>query len=93
MSTTNTGDELDRLFYQELRGKTVTQEQKIILAWAEERLKPAVQALIAQKFIEAQYQELKTWIKFNGANKPILALMVKRLAELNNQLNQGEKDE
>lgn len=34
--------ELDRIFYNELRGKTVTHDQASILEWAEKRLKPAI---------------------------------------------------
>lgn len=46
-------DPVDKLFFQELRGKTITEEQAYILEWAEKRLKPAVRRLIEQERAEA----------------------------------------
>lgn len=50
--------ELDDLFYRELRGKTVTEDQQHILEWAERRLKPAILALLASSTVEARIDQM-----------------------------------
>lgn len=42
----STQEKLDQVFFEQLRGKTMTEEQDYILEWASKRLKPALANLI-----------------------------------------------
>lgn len=50
MSNTDLEDWLTQIFYDELRGKTVTPEQEYIIGWAEKRLKPAIVAKFEEQY-------------------------------------------
>jgi hypothetical protein len=79
-------DELDQIFYQALRGKTVTPEQAHILEWAEARLKPALLAreerirLEAEIKIHDEYWHSQRHVEEHGIGP--LALANKEATEL-----------
>lgn len=59
MNSTQNEDELKQVFYRALRGKTVTPDQAAILEWAERRLIPELQALLAKAENRARIDELE----------------------------------
>lgn len=61
--------ELDKIFYSELRGKTVTTDQVHILKWAEDRLKPAILAWHTAELAKARYNSSLTCAKYFGKEK------------------------
>jgi len=52
----STQEKLDQVFFEQLRGKTITKEQDHILEWASQRLKPALARLIDSAKQEAYKQ-------------------------------------
>ena len=55
----STQEKLDQVFFEQLRGKTVTKEQDHILEWASQRLKPALARLIDSAKREGAIEELR----------------------------------
>lgn len=80
----DTEDELDRIFYQELRGKTVTPEQAHILDWMEGRLKPALHRLILKERRE-ELEALREWAQ----PEPYYS---DRIAQIDSELERSSDD-